>query len=146
MNEKFLFNKKDTAQVMGVSVQALSQWDVDPVKKVGRQVFYYLPNVIDSRLTRETEESLSLTAERARLASEQADGHALKNALAKDEIAPISILELALSRVAELINSVLDSLPLKLKKQCPKLNARDIELIRRIIVKLQNEISEIRLK
>jgi len=58
----------------------------------------------------------------------------------------ISMLEVALVNVAKLINSVLDSLPLRLKKRTPKLNAKDIEYIRRVIVKLQNEISEIQLK
>lgn len=61
---------------------------------------------------------------------------------AKLEVAPIETLTWALNNVSQQINSVLDSLPLKLKKRCPKLTARDIENIRREIVKAQNAASE----
>ncbi len=61
----------------------------------------------------------------------------------KGESASISILTWALSRIAELINSKLAALPLMLKKKTPKLTARDIEGVRRIIVKLQRDISSV---
>jgi len=145
MIEKFLFNKKDTAKIMGVSVQSLSKWDIAPKRKTGREVFYYLPEVVDWRLARDTAESLNLTAERARLAKEQADGHALKNAQTQGELVSLDILTYALSNVASQVVSILDALPLQIKKRCPQLNARAIEIIRREIVKAMNAMSEVRL-
>ena len=45
----------------------------------GREVFYYLPDVIAWYVGRSTPQTLDLTAERARLAKEQADKTALEN-------------------------------------------------------------------
>ena len=84
--------------------------------------------------------------EMARYNRVRADRSEFDLAVAKGDVASMEILVWTLTRVAKLINSVLDSLPLRLKKRCPKLNAKDIEFIRRTIVKLQNEISEIQLK
>ncbi len=57
---------------------------------------------------------------------------------------PLEIIVHVLSSAASLVNSTLDSLPLKLKKRCPKLTARDVEDIRRIIVRLQNDLSQMK--
>ena len=66
-------------------------------------------------------------------------------AIARNEVAPVYILESALAKVCEQINSILDSIPLNIKKRVPKLNARDVETIRRAIVKGQNAASEVTL-
>ncbi len=80
-----------------------------------------------------------------RLASLRGDEIDHRLSLAQGDVANIEILTWTLQKIAGLINSVLGSLPIRLKKRCPKLTARDIEDLRRIIVKLQNEISEIQL-
>lgn len=130
---------------MGVSIQAFSKWDVAPEKKVGRQVFYYLPTVIDFRLTRDNDEALSLTKARTELAAQQAAAHKMKNEVTRGELAPIELLTFALADMASQATSVLDSLPLRLKKRCPKLNARDVEFIRKEIIKTQNIIADTKL-
>ena len=84
--------------------------------------------------------------EMARYNKIRADRGAFDLEVAQGLKGDISLLEDACAKVAKLVNSVLDSLPLRLKKRTPKLNAKDIEYIRRVIVKLQNEISEIQLK
>ncbi len=84
--------------------------------------------------------------EMARYNKIRADRGEFDLSVAKGEVCELALLELALAKVAKLINSILDSLPLRLKKRMPKLNAKDIEYIRRVIVKVQNEVSEIQLK
>ena len=84
--------------------------------------------------------------EKARLDRLRADKVEHELDIAKGLTGSISILTDVLSNIAEQINSILGSLPLRLKKRSPKLNARDIESVRKEIVKLQNEISEVRLK
>jgi phage terminase Nu1 subunit (DNA packaging protein) len=79
IENRFLHNKSDTAKLMGVSTQAMSKWDIAPAQRVGREAFFYLPDVIAWRLQRDTAEKLDLTAERARLAKEQADKTAMEN-------------------------------------------------------------------
>ncbi len=145
MNSKFLFNKGDSAKVMGVSVQAFSKWNIEPVKKSGRETFFYLPDIIDYRLSRETDETLSLTKARTELAAQQADGHKMKNAVSRRELAPVELLTFALADMASQAISILDSLPLRLKKKCPKLTARDIEFLRKEIIKTQNIIADTKL-
>ena len=87
--------------------------------------------------------TFDLRGERARLTKEQADSQQLKNSIAKKEVAPISIIEFALSNLAQQVSSILESLPLKIKKKSPHLSGREIEEIRREIVKAQNATSKI---
>lgn len=80
--------------------------------------------------------------EKARFDKVRADKVELELEIARKEVAPIAVLEWALAKIASQINSVLDSLPLKIKKRVPNLSAREIEKIRKEIVKVQNEASE----
>lgn len=79
-SSKFLFNKSDTAEIMGVSVQALSRWNIEPVSRKGREVFYYLPDIIAYQKQRDSVVLHDLSAQRARLAKEQADRVEMANA------------------------------------------------------------------
>jgi len=87
--------------------------------------------------------SYDLRGERARLTKEQADSQQLKNSIAKKEVAPISIIEYALSNIATQISAILESIPLKIKKKSPHLTGREIEEIRREIVKAKNAASKL---
>ena len=79
--------------------------------------------------------------EKARLDRLRGDEVEHRLGVARQEVAPIAILEWVLSNLAEQISSIRDSLPLRIKKRAPKLSARDIEMIRREIVKAQNAAS-----
>lgn len=75
-DERLLLPRNVCAKAFGVSVQAFDQWDVQPVEKRGRESLFYLPEVIAWRLNRDQggeDGSLNLQAEKARLASAQAD-------------------------------------------------------------------------
>lgn len=87
--------------------------------------------------------NFDLRGERARLTKEQADGQNLKNSIARKEVAPISVLEFAMSNLATQISAVLGSLPLKIKKKNPNLSGKEIEEIRREITKVQNAASKV---
>ena len=91
------------------------------------------------------DEVLTPQQEKARLDRLRGDRVEHDLSVEKGESVSMEILAWALAHIAGLINSVLDSLPLRLKKRCPKLTAKDIEYIRRVIVKLQNEISQVNL-
>jgi hypothetical protein len=71
--ERLFLPKKLIARAFGISVQSLERWDIKPHKKQGREVLFYLPEVIEWRLKRDTKAKLDLSIERARLASAQAD-------------------------------------------------------------------------
>ncbi len=150
--DKFYWNRKDTAELFGVSIMTLDQWvvrdcPVEVVKLKGMkkpQKRYYIPDIIEWKSNRSVSnvKQLSLEKERTRLAKEQADGQSLKNAVTRKELAPIKLLEISLSEMAVMICSKLESIPLKVKKNLPKLSSAEIEIITREINKALNEASK----
>jgi len=153
-NEKFIFNKSDTATFFGVSVQAITGWvnrGCPNEGKKGRVLNFYLPDVVawlDERNQPDEDEvfdGLILDEERARLASAQADGQELKNKVTRRELAPVQLLQFALDDVAGQINSTLESVPLKVKKLIPKLTSTELNLIKREIVRAQNAASKVQI-
>ncbi len=43
-------NKSNMALSLGISVQAFDKWNVDPVAKIGREVFFDVRSVVANRL------------------------------------------------------------------------------------------------
>ena len=138
-------NQQQMAKSLGLTVSAFSRWEVEPVARIGKQVFYDVCSVLENRLSKAgpTGSNGDIEAERLRLTSAQAEGQELKNELAKGRIAPIEIITLSLSTVAGAAAGILDSLPLNIKRQYPELSAQMIEAIKRQCVKAQNEISRL---
>jgi phage terminase Nu1 subunit (DNA packaging protein) len=79
-----------------------------------------------------------LTLERARLASEQADRVAMQNAVTRQELAPVMVLEEVLAKVAAEIGGMLEAIPSQLKRANAALGAADIELVEKVIAKARN--------
>ena len=75
----FLLNRKETAEALGVSTQALGGWNIEPVHKPGNnttRLYYDIREVIQFRLKRDIEAGnvgQSLPHERTRLARAQAE-------------------------------------------------------------------------
>ena len=74
----------------------------------------YIPHMQALAGNRLSENGLDLAGERARLAAEQADAQAMKNALQRGEQAPIADLEFAVTSLLSGIRGRLLSLPSKL--------------------------------
>jgi len=79
---------------------------------------------------------------KARLDSLRADEVQLKLEVQRGETVPLSALESVLSRMSNIIISGLNSIPGKVKRISPHLKARDIDLIKKVIAGVANEISE----
>ena len=75
----------------------------------------------------------SLTAERARLAREQADGHAIKNRLARGELIETAAVEARWSDICAQIRSRLLSIPSQLPAELPTITRAELDLIDRLI-------------
>lgn len=80
--------------------------------------------------------------EQARKTRAEADAQEMKNAVTRRELAPVELLEWALASIAEQVNSILDSIPLKLKKRVPHLKASELAIAKREIIKAQNAASK----
>lgn len=79
-----------------------------------------------------------LTQERLRLTSAQAEGQELKNEVTKRKSVPSGFATFVLSRLASEIGSILDTLPLTLKRRHPDLEVRHIESVQRELAKARN--------
>jgi phage terminase Nu1 subunit (DNA packaging protein) len=119
---RLLFNQKTTALLVGISVQAFSHWAVQPSSRQGREALYYWPDVLEERDRRkfaqpEGEEGeveyLDLDQQKARLAKEQADKHALENAARRGELLEVSVIEKAWLSIFTALRAKVLSLPTK---------------------------------
>lgn len=79
-----------------------------------------------------------LEQERLRLTAAQAEGQELKNDITKRKSVPTEIATFVLSRLSAEIGSILDTLPLTLKRRHPDLEARHIESVQRELAKARN--------
>lgn len=73
--------------------------------------------------------AIDLATERARLAKEQADGHALKNATARAELAPVAEVERRWSDILRRVRSGLLAVPSRSRQRLPHLTAHDVVVI-----------------
>lgn len=79
-----------------------------------------------------------LEQERLRLTAAQAEGQELKNDITKRKSVPAEFATFVLSRLAAEIGSLLDTLPLTLKRRHPDLEVRHIESVQRELAKARN--------
>lgn len=61
------------------------------------------------------------------------------------ELAPIKLLGYSIGNYAEQANSILDSLPIKIKRLMLILKASEIEVIKKEVIKVKNAASKIRI-
>lgn len=150
--------RKDLVDLLGISTQAFSKWGVEPAGKQGREVFYTLRDVIDNRVDNQIEKGNPAAGASAedqkelvrkkyeedyKLARERRIGQQQKNELAAGTMVPTEFATFALSRIAAQIASVLDTLPLSIRRAHPDLEPRHIESITREVAKARNKAAEV---
>lgn len=82
--------------------------------------------------------------ERALLIQSQRRLNELKEEQIRRESAPVELIAWTLNKVGTQIVSILDAIPLKVKRRIPQLNASQIELIKREVVSAQNIAANIK--
>lgn len=91
------------------------------------------------------DKALELTAERARLASEQADRIAMQNAIARKEQMPTYLLEEILARACSRAGRILDTIPGELRRRLPQLSSADLAVVNLVVAKARNAASKVSL-
>lgn len=86
-----------------------------------------------------------LATERGRLAREQADAQAMKNAVARKELAPVFLLEEVLARVGRQIAGKLEAIPVNLRRRYPDLTGPQLAAIEAEIIDARNIASTVSL-
>lgn len=84
-----------------------------------------------------------LTQERLRLTAAQAEGQELKNDITRRKSVPTEFATFVMSKLAAEIGSILDTLPLTLKRRHPDLEVRHIESVQRELAKARNRAAEL---
>lgn len=79
-----------------------------------------------------------LTQARLKLTEAQAEGQELKNDITRRRSVPTEFATFVLSRLAAEVGSILDTLPLTLKRRHPDLEVRHIDSIQRELAKARN--------
>lgn len=146
--EPHWLNKTEMAASLGISVQAFDKWGVKPISKIGRSVYYDCRSVVSNRIENELAKQQpqddeevdpsKLEYQRYRLTKEQADSQELKNQKDRAEVVETSFSTFTLSRIAAQMGSILDSVPLNMRRKFPELETKHIEHLKREIVKAQN--------
>lgn len=86
---------------------------------------------------------LKLTQERLRLTAAQAEGQELKNDISRRRAVPTEFAMFVFSKLAAEVASILDTLPLTLKRRHPDLEVRHIESVQRELSKARNRAAQL---
>ena len=134
-----------TGEIVGVSQQAISAMVSDGKLPVfvtqGEMVQAYCQRLRDQAAGRLGAEvgGLDLVQERAALAREQRLGIEIKNAVARGEFAPISLLSEVLATASQSVVERFEQLPSLLKKACPDLPDSAREQVMAALASARNE-------
>lgn len=149
-------NKTSMAASLGITVQAFDKWKVDPVARIGRENFYDVRSVLDNRLALAEQKAeaaqvadgidplieYKLMVERQGLTAAQRIAQEKKNEIADKQLVPVEFAIFALSKIAAQLGSLLDTVPLKLKRKHPEIDARHVESLQREIALARNLAAE----
>ncbi|MCP4935943.1 MAG: DNA packaging protein [bacterium] len=145
IGEPLQLSKSGFAKKVGITPGRVSQLirkglpvDDDGKIDVARGRLWIAENVNPIRAAAQKQESLplgderqqaTLTSERIRLASEQADAASLKNARLRGELVPAIEVENEWAAILRKVRAGVMAVPSRIRQQLPHLTAHDIELI-----------------
>ena len=133
VDERLLLPQSVCAIAFGISVDALRKWRVMPRRRQGRQVLYYLPDLMGYRDLRDENPVLSLSRERTRLAAAQADRTELEVKQMRGELIPMHAILETWEPIASAVRTKVLGIPTKLKTAISKLTSHDLAKIKTIV-------------
>ncbi len=155
------FNKSQMAKSIGISVQAFDKWGIDPVAKIGRETFYTVDDVLEFYVERE----LAKVAPKDNLGSDSIEEQLcdpnlkhgtrrellqikklqedvrrleLQNAVLEGKSLPARAVTEVLATILSQQGSILDSVPMKIRRKFPKTDMRIVQLIGDEIIRAMN--------
>ncbi|MYL22339.1 DNA-packaging protein [Halomonas alkaliantarctica] len=149
------------AASLGISVQAFDKWEVEPIARIGREKFFDCRTVLDSKLAEQAEKhrqqqpsaiegeeidpllSYRKEQEDYRLTRARREAQELKNDRDAGRVVPTDFAVFALSRTAVEIASILDTVPLTMRRKHPELEARQLDSLLREITRARNAAASI---
>lgn len=105
-----------------------------------------IAELVGEKTDGEVIEYIDKEREQARLYKGQADSVEIKNKIARAELAPIEILEYAEADRGAQMGSILEALPIQLKRRCPELSASAITMVEKEIARTRNICADVRVR
>lgn len=152
-------NKSELAASLGISVQALNRWGLQPVARIGRESFFTAAEVVDNRvqnaLNKEAKYNNTppagnldaigdpvekLKAERMQ---EEITKLRLQNSVLEGRSLPSWAVTEVITRILSVAVTVFDTMPLDIKRRHPELDVRIIRMIEERIAKIRNEAATV---
>ena len=147
-SEPWLLNKTESAAFFQISVQALSNWDIEPVEKKGNQVFYDLRDLVKYKHAYipdegEEDKKLDLSQERAKLTIEQTRKAKLERKQLEGSLLDVEAVTVAMQQMTSAVRAKLLSIPTKLAQDLVNIETplEVQEKIKAQIYELLNELS-----
>ena len=147
----------ECAESLGITPRAFRAWSVEPVAIIGRNKYYTGAAILENRMAasrRKTRRPETTAAElkskvselETELTNARAEGQRLRNSAGRGELVQLDELTEAIGTAGSAAVASLESLPGRIKRHIPDINAHDLLEIRRIIANCQNEAAELDLK
>ncbi|MFZ6690242.1 terminase small subunit [Undibacterium sp. SXout20W] len=128
--------------LVGISQQAVSDLVQRKILVNGHPgniwLIDYCAHIREQAAGRAAAGDLDLASERAALAKVQRERIEMQNAITRRELAPVSILELALATVGRKVAAVLESIPIEIKRRTKNLSREDFDILVAEITKARN--------
>jgi len=118
---------------------------VKPVGESGKSILFDSAAALAAVFSTGSAEG-DLTAEKIKLTQEQSRKLSRENDIEEGKIAPLSVLEDALTKVGQRIVAIMEALPLEMKRANPRLTGHDITTTRKAIHRVCDAIAEIQLE
>lgn len=158
--EPHWLNRKQMAAALGISVVAFDTWGVKPAAQRHErgESFYVVRDVLDNRLEWQRKRlekaapdldaaELTEAKERAELAwtEARAEGQRLKNAALRRELAPVAMVQWAISQAGSQIAATMGTIKGKVKRAMPSLNNAALHEIEQLAIEAQNVAADVKL-
>lgn len=142
-DERLLLPRNLIAKTFGVHIDTVAKWGVKPVKKVGRESLYYLPDVLATYLSRNGSPQAKLTEEKTRLAKAQADKTEIEVQVIKGNAIKSEIVSEVWTKIVMSFRAKMLSMPTKIAQTLHGLEQPEMESKSRdLIYEVMEELSE----
>lgn len=155
------FKTTEIVASLDVSDTAFKKWKVEPVAREHQYgaAYYRLADILANRLENQAQrferpeqdmQAAELREEKERadiqLKREQAEGQRLKNAQMRRELAPVEMVQWAISQAGSQMAAVLGTIKGKVKRAQPDLTNAALHELEQIVVEAQNIAADTRLE
>jgi len=131
--------------LVGVSQQAIGNLvgrGVLAKEMTGHQMLQvYCSHLREQAAGRAANDGLDLATERAGLAKAQREKIEMQNAVTRNELAPVALIEEVLSKAGGRIAGILEAIPGAVKRRVPALSGEEIKTIAAEIARVRNVVA-----